>query len=759
MIKLKNLTIHTFIAVLIIFILPAGLSANFYIEGYIFDKHTLSPVSEATISVVESDAYTTKTDTKGYFILENIDKAVITLLIEKADYYPRVVGKIDLINSNNTQIRVDLSPTFIELQDITVSAKRTAISPNRTVVDVKKLNKASGVFDDPTRVLQVLPSVSVVNDQANHFSVRGNSPNATKWYLEDLEIINPNHLSNGGIDSDLVSTSGGGVLLLSGQVLDNTTFFNSAFPATYANGIGGIVNLSLNQGSEQKYNHRLKIGLLGIDVGSKGPINKGSRKSNYLANYRYSTVGLLSALGLDLGDEVINFQDFVFSVEQSISPDLDIKAYGFWGRSSNIFEHDSIADATTEQKFLSDIAFNSQSINIGTQLNYKPSDNSLFYAKINYGNQQNSRIQTLKQDNTRFADELDLQKLSTRIGWHSKFNKGVFKSSLAFTNNINEIENSGFSVPTNYSYIGFSNNVELQLNAKISTNAGLNLIYYDMYNEFLVEPRLSLTAQINDKLSTTLKYGKHSQYPYFRIATLSANENIRTEKAHHYNWSVQYNLNRVQLLGGLYYQQIFDVAIDTVSNGFFSAVNQLSNDIDFFVQSTGKARNYGFEGQAIYYGDKNFEVNLAASLSESMFNTFDGRWFDSRFNQNYSLTATISKDFLFSKNRVLGINTKITYADGFRFTPIDVSASLDSDDIVFRTDQIFAQQYPDFFRTDLKIYFQKKKKNRNSEWSLDIQNLTNRTNLAFISLDRNQQKLVEQNQLGLIPILSYKIDF
>jgi len=114
---------------------------------------------------------------------------------------------------------------------------------------------------------------------------------------------------------------------------------------------------------------------------------------------------------------------------------------------------------------------------------------------------------------------------------------------------------------------------------------------------------------------------------------------------------------------------------------------------------------------------------------------------------------------LFNENRVLGINAKATYAGGLKYTPTDVNASLSSDEIVYNTNEFFGAQYPNFFRTDLKLYFQKKKKKRNTEWSIDIQNVTNATNLAFIYLDRNRQQLIEKNQLGLIPILNYKIDF
>jgi hypothetical protein len=73
--------------------------------------------------------------------------------------------------------------------------------------------------------------------------------------------------------------------------------------------------------------------------------------------------------------------------------------------------------------------------------------------------------------------------------------------------------------------------------------------------------------------------------------------------------------------------------------------------------------------------------------------------------------------------------------------------------------QAFTLQQPNFFRTDLRIYLKKEKPGRNGMWILDVQNLTNQENLAFNYFDRAQGVVVAQNQLGIIPILSYRISY
>ncbi len=53
------------------------------------------------------------------------------------------------------------------------------------------------------------------NDGNNTISIRGNSPNGLLWRMEGVDIPNPNHFSS-------VGTSGGGVSILSAQLLSNS---------------------------------------------------------------------------------------------------------------------------------------------------------------------------------------------------------------------------------------------------------------------------------------------------------------------------------------------------------------------------------------------------------------------------------------------------------------------------------------------------------------------------------------------------------
>ena len=96
---------------------------------------------------------------------------------------------------------------------------------------------------------------------------------------------------------------------------------------------------------------------------------------------------------------------------------------------------------------------------------------------------------------------------------------------------------------------------------------------------------------------------------------------------------------------------------------------------------------------------------------------------------------------------------------GFRETPIDVAASAAARTTVFENSLLFSEQQGDYSRVDLSLYRKVERKKVTSTISLDIQNLTNKKNESFAFYDSFLGEVVRRNQLGLLPILNYRIQF
>jgi len=95
-------------------------------------------------------------------------------------------------------------------------------------------------------------------------------------------------------------------------MLANSDFFTSAFPAEYGNAISGVFDMKFRKGNNDSRESTFQFGSQGIDFSSEGPFKKG-KKSSYLFNYRYSSLGIVGAmLGGDYGWP--NYQDLSFNI-------------------------------------------------------------------------------------------------------------------------------------------------------------------------------------------------------------------------------------------------------------------------------------------------------------------------------------------------------------------------------------------------------------------------------------------------------------
>ncbi len=73
-----------------------------------------------------------------------------------------------------------------------------------------------------------------------------------------------------------------------------------------------------------------------MELSSEGPFQKDKNGASYVFNYRFSTVGLLTQLGIDFRGEEIDFQDFAFNLSFPTKKGI-FKVFAIGGLSNNVF--------------------------------------------------------------------------------------------------------------------------------------------------------------------------------------------------------------------------------------------------------------------------------------------------------------------------------------------------------------------------------------------------------------------------------------
>ena len=108
--------------------------------------------------------------------------------------------------------------------------------------------------------------------------------------------------------------------------------------------------------------------------------------------------------------------------------------------------------------------------------------------------------------------------------------------------------------------------------------------------------------------------------------------------------------------------------------------------------------------------------------------------------------------------RTWGVSMRAFAMGGLRHTPIDVRVR-EGMPIPMPSGPAWSAQFQDVFRSDLRVYRKMDRKGHTAMWALDLQNLTSAQNAAFQYFDQRKGEVVTKYQLGLIPNLSYRVEF
>lgn len=737
------------------------------VTGHVKEALAGSPLTGANVSLFSNDQLIQGrvTDVAGYFEIR-IAPGRYRMLISFTGYQA-YEQEILVVAGKPEYIAASLTETPTQLDAVTVNFASVS-EPGETSLTIEKTLRVPANFFDPVRMLVSYPGVITANDQANSIVVKGYSPNALLWRLQGLDIVNPNHLANAGTFSDKPVANGGGVNILSAQLLDKTSFYSGNLPARYGNALAGILDMSLRPGSTDKVHYTAQASLIGLDVAAEGPISKES-KSSFLVNYRYSTVGLLSQLGVDFGDEAINFQDLSFNLNFPGKKGGSFNAFGFAGLSTNKFEAKPEAE-WEEEKDRYNIDYDGKVYALGVVKDFKPG-----WLTPSVGVSVSGQIQDRNSDGaavpyvaiTSETYNSDRVLFSSFLKGAHKLNKGVIEAGVT----VNYLYNKLFvetTSPLNVDdlYPNVRGTVEgtliqpyitwNQLIGEFELNAGLRYVNFQYNNSDAWEPRVSIGRMFNAH-RVTLSYGLTSQWQQVQTYLAPENESLPLTKSSQAALEWRYQIKTgLSIHSTVYYHSLFDVPVlPGVSQ--YSLINQWEDFPEGYLKGTGKGRNYGIEAML----DRKFYSDLYFMISGSYFQAeynVDDEYWDSRFNGGFTSTLLAGKEWK-REQRSFGIHGRVIYTGGLRQAPVDVLASSIIGTTYYDLQNGYSLQVPDYFRTDLRVSWRKNKPGYTRTISIDLQNVTGYKNVAGYYYDTHLQAVTTRNQLGILPVFAYRVDF
>ena len=758
------------------------------IRGKVLDKQSQTTLPGATIVVLATDPLkATQTDIDGKFRIENIQVGRHQIKITFLGYKD-IVMPIVLSSGKELVLNLEMEESMLDMQEVVITASSAKAKTQNEMVGissrmltVEEANRYAGTRNDPARMAGNFAGVSGGNDTRNDIVIRGNSPTGLLWRLDGVDIPNPNHFGNNGASSGPIS-------MLNNNTLANSDFMTGAFPAEYINAMSGVFDLKMRIGNNEKYEYTGQFGMNGIELGAEGPLSK-KKNASFLINYRYSNLIIFQKMGINFGSgSTPIYQDgsykFNFPYKKGV-----VSIYGLGGVNEIALLVKNKKDGDLFGSDYLDFRWKGSMYTTGINATRFVGKSSyvratLAYSIDGYANQIDStnRVdwKTVLYNNEKYYR----YKLSTNLMYNNKINSHITWRSGIYQDKINYDYNDRHyftgsgghtDVLSSNGYTFFTraySQAMIKVNDKLTFYPGVSFLHLALNNKTGAEPRFSMSYAFSNLQKISLGYGYHQRAQdltlYLFKTTLNdgtqieSNRNLDFTKAHHVVLGYDISLNEhLRLKAETYYQTLSSIPV-TISPSSFSFVNAGADfgiPIRDSLQSTGTGSNIGLELTLERFFYKGFYFLTTLSLYDSKYKGSDGIERSTAFNGNYISNALIGKEFKIKERNFLSFDYKVVYAGGRRYTPVDEPESQLRMRTVYQWDKAYENQFPAYFRMDLKITYRLNQKRITQEWAFSAENFTNHKNLFAQEYNANTGQLMKVYQLGFFPVGLYRINF
>jgi hypothetical protein len=759
---------------------------NQTIMGTVLDAETKQPLIGATVFVETPELVGSSTDLKGKFKLFNVPVGRVEVKCAYIGYEPWTSGLVTLSSGKEFVLQITLTESVNMTEEVTVVATQDGETRNEMMAvssrsfSIKETQRFAGSINDPGRVALNFPGVTAAQDNDNDVIIRGNSAAGVLWRLEGIDVPNLNHFSRPG-------SSGGGITALSPHVMGNTDFSTGAFPAEYGNAFAGVFDINFRNGNTERHEFMVRAGVIGLNAGAEGPLSKKDDGSSYLFNYRYSTLGILGAMGIYVVSENTNntYQDLSFKINLPNTKKSRISIFGIGGLSKEvgIIKRDTAEWTEYVHRFKTTFKTNLAVMGVSwTQLlddkSYLKTVLAVTYNDVVDGDDtldfnlnlhpvRNTHFNKTRVALHTFYNRKINSKVSLRAGIHAdenfySFNESKYVDSLDQT--ITLINGAG-ATTTLQPYA----QVKYRPTATTTLNGGIHATYLSLNNTYSIEPRLSLAQKIGKSQLFSFGYGLHGQYlplgsyftQYIRPdgSIYFPNQDMTMIQSHHFVVSYEIAFIRnYKLKIEPYFQYLYNLPVSANPESTYMLLNERSGYAKDSLVNRGTGMNYGVDISIQRYYAKHWFFLVNGSVFKSTYKPLNGKSYSGAYDSRFAFSVMGGYEIKF-KNSALEFGVRLGFMGGFRYTPIDLTKSTAAREAITIDSLAFTQTYPNYFRPDLRIAYRQNKPKYSWAISFDLGNFINYKNVLSQFYDKQQNKLAYKYQVGLLPVLAFQVDF
>ena len=681
--------------------------ANQTIRGQVCDVASGEPMIGVTITVENGTTMATVSDVDGNFEIKNVPVGRHSVRATYIGYEP-VLLKEQLVSSGKELVlTLRMRESISELGEVVVKPRVNKQLPlnemaqvGARMFSVEEASRYAGGMADPARTASMFAGVAT-GGATNGISIHGNSPQMLQWRVEGVEVPNPNHFAE-------ITEAGGGVFTsLNGTVLANSDFLTGAMPAEYGNALSGAFDMKMRVGNNTKYEHAVQVGTLGVDFASEGPLAKGS-KASYLVNYRYSFLEIAKKLhAINMENETLDYQDLSFKLNMPTSK-AGTFAVWFTGLIDN-YESNALNPSEWETLWdMNDSWSRQRSCALGVNHTFRFKTGGTLHSSVAFtGAYRKLGIDDYDVAMTKMPDMLGRNSqwnviISTqhqhKFSSRYTMQNGFEHQHLDFHTWLDYIKVVGGPLYRIYESEGNTGltrlytNHKVAISSRLSVVAGVNVMWFNLNNQWLVEPRVSVQYKLSPSSTISLAYAlnsrKESTDTYF--VTGGYNEDLGLTRSHHISASFAQRLGENAMLKiEPYWQWLFDVPVEQGTT--YSILNHNLFYQDRALVNEGAGRNYGIDLTLERYLKDGLYGMLTATLFKSEYRDAQGEWHHTRHDRGWITNILGGKEWMVGKGHknVFGLNGRLTMMGGDRYTPMVPGTTFD--DVSKRPDRTIPQ--------------------------------------------------------------------
>lgn len=681
---------------------------------------------------------------------------------DSAKEEPKDEDITDLLNASNSTKVTELKKVVVQLR------RRPKRKPGESVVSAKSIKRMPGLAEaDVIRSIQALPGVVASSDFSTKIYVRGGAADQNLFLFDNAVVYSPTHFFG------LFST-----FLVEG--IDDVQFYKSGFPAQYGNRLSSVLKMEGRAGGQDTVEEwfsksSLKISTFAAQAHTEG--HKGDARWIFAGRTTYIgyMLDLFNFIGLTDLNLDYEFTDLQGTFMYNFTEDTKLKFSFYVGK--DVLSFDPLY-----------VDWGNIAIPLG--LYHRINGDWDYNATLAY-----SRFyQTMK-----VADLISIgMDLYTFSGKQWLNYRGITNHTLTF----------GYELEYDYDkfweYIASMKAVDIQkpfhhvgyvqdgwkLTPNMLLQYGLRFNYQTAAEHFGVEPRSSLTIDIDDKKTLEFYGGYYLQYLnsimfsdqeslnefYYPATTTSKGRHIEPASS----WLIAAEYKQAKIFDeydatvGVYYKTQNN--LNTFSMSMDSSSETSSSDFmmaDYF--GTANGYSFGYELSlrkelGWWFGGVNWSQSLSVLRANDGTNAYYPSW-----HQPYALKMDLGINWKGNEDALLLRDRGVYWRSSF---VVKYSAGMPITDYLgyYYDEQIGAQQYDnsitvlpgsrnsgrqtDYFRVDVKLVDIGRENKWNFSWT--IINLTNHENMfyTFYDTSKNPPKKTSVTQFPFLPVmLNYEYYF